>query len=101
MLVNDERLNKIEYATRVIHPTKLKILQSIKDGKNTFTELMTIVSKAVLAAHLRFLLEHGFIAKEGENKKVKYKITEKGEALLRFVDWFSKEYEKQVENKKE
>ncbi len=88
---------RFEYALKTIHPTRIKILQAIANGQNTFSALMSIVSRGMLAGHLRFLLNNGFITKEGENKKVKYKITEKGEALLQFVEWFGKEYYARVE----
>lgn len=91
---------KLAFALRVLHPTKIRILESARDGRNTFTDFMKIVSKAPLSAHLRFLVEGGFLVKTGEKKNVKYKITEKGKALLEFAEMFQEQYDDFVGSKK-
>lgn len=82
-------------------PARLRILQSLRDGEKTVTELMreTGLSQANTSRHLQLLYGLGFVSRRKDGLYVLYQLAD--DSVLRLCDLMCGRLERQAEADRE
>lgn len=99
MLRNERLKIKAKFFRGFADPTRLAILESIRDGEKTVSEIVqeTGQSQSNVSNHLSCLLECGLVKNRREGKNIHYSIRNaKVEALLESSDIVLSEVYKEI-----
>ena len=99
MLQNEKLKIKAKLFRGFANPTRLAILECLRDGEKTVTEIAqeTMQSQSNISNHLSCLLECGLVKNQREGKNIHYSIrNSKVKALLENGDTILSEVYKEI-----
>ncbi len=97
--LSESALNHVaEYFSALAEPSRLKILNYLRDGERNVGELATACgcSQANVSRHLSMLAKHGMVVREGRGTAVYYRIADP--AIYALCDLVCGNVARQLEN---